>query len=190
VRWWTAHLKRLAGEVEDASGKRVSAARAADVYQARRALEEAIDAVHAHREAQRLAAEHDPEARAARMTAMALAAGSHVAAGAHERQLQTLRAAREDAERAAQEAAAARTTPTVAFEALIERCVSLPDALRRRLADALGATVHVVAPPAPAPAPDEAEAPEAPPAAPTPAVIRPAAPPKTGPTMPEPRRQV
>jgi hypothetical protein len=178
VAWWTRHVAHL---VE-------GQARAADVYQARRALEECRDRVHHHQLAQRLRTLDDPEARAAQLAGMALADGSHVAAGAHERALQALRALRLEAEQRAREAEAARTTPGDAFDLLIQAVTSLPDGQRRRLADALGATVHVIQELPPEP-PDEVPEPApAAPSVPQPAVVRPAPAPASSPTGPSGRR--
>lgn len=106
-------------------------------------LHNARDELHRYDIAATLAAESDVERRLLIQMREAVAAGSHVAAGAAERQLQEVRAARLAREQAEAEAAAARVDPAAAVARVVEQLQSFPDFLRRQIADALGATVHV-----------------------------------------------
>jgi hypothetical protein len=106
-------------------------------------VHEAQDAIHAYDVAAVLHSEADPERRLGVQVREALASRSHVAAGAAERQLQEVRTARLAREQAEAEAAAARVDPAAAVAKVVEQLQSFPDFLRRQIADALGATVHV-----------------------------------------------
>lgn len=160
VSWWRDRLEVLLNN--DAQPR--------DVKEARRHLEEAVDRVHSFRLARALLAITDPERRALVLATSAVADASHVAAGAHERQLQSLRAARLAEEAAEAERLRNTTDPAVAFEQLLDQLAQLPDGLRRRAAERLGATVHVTAPagspPVTAAAPEVASAASAAQAAP------------------------
>lgn len=190
VTWWRERVDHLLSE----------GGQPRDVKEARRHMEEAVDRVHHFRLAKALLSVTDPERRALILATSAVADGSHVAAGAHERQLQSLRAARLAEELAEQERRRNATDPAVAFEVLLEELAGLPDGLRRRAADRLGATVHVVGTTPPAvPTPDDAGGATAAPDVPAGAVVarppaaqpattqRPTAPPAADPA---PRRRV
>jgi hypothetical protein len=105
-------------------------------------LHAARDELHRYDIAATLAAESDVERRLLIQMREAVAAGSHVAAGAAERQLQEVRAARLAREQAEAEAAAARTPAGDVLEAVIADLLSLSDWERRQVLDRLAGTVH------------------------------------------------
>ena len=105
-------------------------------------LHAARDELHRYDIAATLAAESDVERRLLIQMREAVAAGSHVAAGAAERQLQEVRAARLAREQAEAEAAAARTPAGDVLEAVIAELLSLSDWERRQVLDRLSGTVH------------------------------------------------
>jgi hypothetical protein len=105
-------------------------------------LHAARDELHRYDIAATLAAESDVERRLRIQMREAVAAGSHVAAGAAERQLQEVRAARLAREQAEAEAAAARTPAGDVLEAVIADLLSLSDWERRQVLDRLSGTVH------------------------------------------------
>jgi len=105
-------------------------------------LHNARDELHRYDIAATLAAESDVERRLLIQMREAVAAGSHVAAGAAERQLQEVRAARLAREQAEAEAAAARTPAGDVLEAVIAELLSLSDWERRQVLDRLSGTVH------------------------------------------------
>jgi len=107
-------------------------------------VHEAQDAIHAYDVAAVLHSEADPERRLGVQVREALASRSHVAAGAAERQLQEVRAARLAREQAEAEARAQQQSPDAALDALIATLLDQPDHVRRRVAQALGGSVHVV----------------------------------------------
>lgn len=107
-------------------------------------MHEAQDAIHAYDVAAVLHAEADPERRLGVQVREALASRSHVAAGAAERQLQEVRAARLAREQAEAEARAQQQSPDAALDALIATLLDQPDHVRRRVAQALGGSVHIV----------------------------------------------
>jgi hypothetical protein len=106
-------------------------------------LHNARDELHRYDISRILAKTDDIEQRLIIEMREAVAAGSHVAAGAAERQLQEVRAARLAREQAEAEALAARVDPAAAVAKVVEQLQSFPDFLRRQIADALGATVHI-----------------------------------------------
>jgi hypothetical protein len=105
-------------------------------------LHAARDELHRYDIAATLAAESDVERRLLIQMREAVAAGSHVAAGAAERQLQEVRAARLAREQAEAEALAARTPAGDVLEAVIAELLSLSDWERRQVLDRLSGTVH------------------------------------------------
>jgi hypothetical protein len=164
VTWWRDRVETL---LEAGGPPR-------DIKEARRHMEEAVDRVHAFKLARALMVVTDPERRALILATSAVADASHVAAGAHERQLQSLRAARLAEEAAEAERLRNTTDPAVAFEQLLDQLAQLPDGLRRRAAERLGATVHVAtlgSPPVTAAAPELASASQVAPEPPAGAVL-------------------
>jgi hypothetical protein len=105
-------------------------------------LHAARDELHRYDIAATLAAESDVERRLLIQMREAVAAGSHVAAGAAERQLQEVRAARLAREQAEAEAAAARTPAGDVLESVIADVLSMSDWERRQILDRLAPTVH------------------------------------------------
>jgi hypothetical protein len=105
-------------------------------------LHNARDELHRYDIAATLAAESDVERRLLIQMREAVAAGSHVAAGAAERQLQEVRAARLAREQAEAEAAAARTPAGDVLESVIADVLSMSDWERRQILDRLAPTVH------------------------------------------------
>lgn len=105
-------------------------------------LHAARDELHRYDIAATLAAESDVERRLLIQMREAVAAGSHVAAGAAERQLQEVRAARLAREQAEAEALAARTPAGDVLESVISDVLSMSDWERRQILDRLAPTVH------------------------------------------------
>ena len=114
-----------------------------DIQAGRLKVEEYTDRIYQLDVANLLYEVKDAEKRAKVLIGLAVADGSHTAAGAHERTLQTLRAEREAREFAERERAEAQTDPEAAVAALTELILTLPDSVRRQIADTIGATVHV-----------------------------------------------
>jgi hypothetical protein len=98
--------------------------------------------LHAHDAAQRIKA-LDVERAARERSALALSAGSHVAALGHARQAEQERIAREDRERAARDQALARETPASALAQLVDRLRALPAGQLRRVVDGIGSALHL-----------------------------------------------
>lgn len=130
VREW----EQLAAECGDASPK----ARL-DIL---KGLQSKRAELHAHDAAQRIKA-LDVERAARERSAMALSAGSHVAALGHARQAEQERLAREERERQTREQALARETPDSALLVLAERLRALPAGQLRRLLDAVCPALHL-----------------------------------------------
>jgi hypothetical protein len=143
-----------------------------DIHAARLKVDEYTDRLYDLECANYLRSIGSPEHRAAVLMGIALADGSHTAAASHERALQTLRAARLEAEAAAAEREAGRADPEEAFEALLDDLAALPDGRRRRAVDRLAASVHV-APPEQPPAADPVLTASSTPPAPRGRVLRP-----------------
>lgn len=132
-QWWE---NRVADMIQDGRADR-------DIKEARVKVEEFTDKIYHLDIANKLVGVSDAEQRARVLTGLAIADGSHTAAGAHERTLQQLRAEREARELAERERAEAQTDPQAAVASLTELILTLPDSVRREIADAIGATVHV-----------------------------------------------
>lgn len=105
------------------------------------ALRQATDDRDRYLLAQMLRRVADPIERAGHMVTMAVLSGSYVAAQSAERSHMALRAERELQRLEAAEAAALAVDPASEMGRLIAACLALPDAQRRELADAVGATV-------------------------------------------------
>jgi hypothetical protein len=133
LAWWT---ERVDAMIEGGGQDR-------DIHAARLKVEEYTERLYHLEVANHLHHVRDPESRASVLIGLAVADGSHTAAGAHERALQALRAEREARELAERERLAAQTDPQAAVGKLIEELSILPDSMRREIADAIGATVHV-----------------------------------------------
>lgn len=132
-RWWEERVQAMIdGQRQDR-----------DIQAGRLKVEEYTDRIYQLDVANLLYEVKDAEKRAKVLIGLAVADGSHTAAGAHERTLQQLRAEREARELAERERAEAQTDPQAAVAALTEMILTLPDSVRREIADAIGATVHV-----------------------------------------------
>ena len=107
-----------------------------------RQLQQKRAELHAHDAAQRIKA-LDVERAARERSALALSAGSHVAALGHARQAEQERLAREERERAARDQALARETPASALAQLVERLRALPAGQLRQLVDGIGSALHL-----------------------------------------------